>query len=130
MGVFATKDYAVIKLDRVPENRTPLEIRIKGSIKKGTELVVIGHPSGLPLKIADGARVTTKRWNFFYSNLDTYAGNSGSAVFNRKTGVVEGILIQGATDYVANGSCNVSKRTSNSNAKEKIFKITKVKGLK
>jgi V8-like Glu-specific endopeptidase len=130
MGIFATKDYAVIKLDRIAENRTPLKFRKKGSVKTGDELVVIGHPSGLPLKIADGAEVTKKRWNFFYANLDTYGGNSGSAVFNRKTGEVEGILIQGATDYVRNGSCNVSNRTANSNAKEKVFKITKVKGIK
>jgi V8-like Glu-specific endopeptidase len=130
LGIFATKDYAVIKLDRVAENRTPLKFRTKGSVKKGTELVVIGHPSGLPLKIADGAEVIKKRWNFFYANLDTYGGNSGSAVFNRKTGQVEGILIQGAKDYVRNGICNVSNRTANSNAKEKVFKITKVKGIK
>ena len=130
MGIFATKDYAVIKLDRVAENRSPLKFRKRGSVKKGTELVVIGHPSGLPLKIADGAKVIKKRWNFFYANLDTYGGNSGSAVFNQKTGEVEGILIQGANDYVRSGICNVSNRTSNSNAKEKVFKITKVKGIK
>jgi V8-like Glu-specific endopeptidase len=130
LGILATKDYAVVKLDRVAEDRTPLKFRKRGSIKKGTGLVVIGHPSGLPLKIADGAEVTKKRWKFFYANLDTYGGNSGSAVFNQKTAEVEGILIQGAKDYIRNGICNVSNRTSNSNAKEKVFKITKVKGIK
>jgi V8-like Glu-specific endopeptidase len=130
LGIFATKDYAVIKLDRVATNREPLKFRKKGSIQKGTELVVIGHPSGLPLKIADGAEVIKKRWNFFYANLDTYGGNSGSAVFNRKTGEVEGILIQGASDYVRNGICMVSNQTGKENAKEKVFKITKVKEIK
>ncbi|MHC5879715.1 hypothetical protein ACYT69_12390, partial [Streptococcus pyogenes] len=52
MGLFATKDYAVIKLDRVVTDRQPLQFRKKGSIDKGTDVLVIGHPSGLPLKIA------------------------------------------------------------------------------
>ncbi|MCO4793120.1 MAG: trypsin-like peptidase domain-containing protein [Bacteriovoracaceae bacterium] len=132
LGIFATKDYAVIKLDRKVKDRQPLKFRKKGSIKKNTEIVVIGHPSGLPTKIADGAKVQKKRWNFFYANLDTYGGNSGSAVFNRKTGEVEGILIQGAKDYVmSSGGCYVSNRTSNSVdvSKEKVFKIRKVKEI-
>lgn len=132
LGLFATKDYAVIKLDRKVTDREPLEYRKKGSAKKGTELVVIGHPSGLPTKIADGAEVTKKRWNFFYANLDTYGGNSGSAVFNKETGVVEGILIQGEKDYVrGSGYCYQSNRLPNTReaAKEKVFKMSKVKGL-
>ena len=133
LGIFATKDYAVIKLDRKVTDREPLEYRKKGSAKKNTELVVIGHPSGLPTKIADGAVITKKRWNFFYANLDTYGGNSGSAVFNKNTGLVEGILIQGAQDYVRGaGHCYESNRVSNNPeiAKEKVFKISKVKELK
>jgi V8-like Glu-specific endopeptidase len=132
LGIFATKDYAVIKLDRKVEDREPLKYRKKGSIKKNAEIVVIGHPSGLPTKIADGAKVTKKRWNFFYANLDTYGGNSGSAVFNKKTGEVEGILIQGAKDYVMSSQgCYVSNRVGNSadDAKEKVFKIIKVKEI-
>lgn len=132
LGIFATKDYAVIKLDRRVEDREPLKYRKRGRIKKNAEIVVIGHPSGLPTKIADGAKVTKKRWNFFYANLDTYGGNSGSAVFNKKTGEVEGILIQGAKDYVMSSQgCYVSNRVGNSadDAREKVFKIRKVKEI-
>ena len=56
-GIFATKDYAIVKLDRAVEGRTPLKLKMKGNPKKGTEIAVIGHPSGLPLKISGGARI-------------------------------------------------------------------------
>ena len=46
-----------------------------------TPLVVIGHPSGLPTKIADGAWVRNNESEYYFvTNLDTFGGNSGSAV--------------------------------------------------
>jgi V8-like Glu-specific endopeptidase len=133
-SIFTTKDYAVIKLDREVEGREPLKIRRKGKIKKNAPLVVIGHPMGLPSKIADGASVKKngfifKSANYFSANLDTYGGNSGSPVFSQKTGEVEGILIQGARDYVGFG-CKRSNQMSDSEGQEKVFRITKVKKLK
>lgn len=110
-------DYAVIKLDRKVMGRTPLKIRKSGEVKKGDKLVVIGYPSGLPMKISDGAKV--KRSTnpvYFKTNLDTYGGNSGSAVFNVKTGEVEGILVRGGKDYVYSPKlgCAVSNKCTNS----------------
>lgn len=103
-------DFALIRLDRKVTDRRILDYRRKGKISKGENLVVIGHPSGLPTKIADGAYVKSLKNKFFQANLDTYGGNSGSAVFNANTGVVEGILVRGATDYVydRNQGCRVS----------------------
>lgn len=93
-------DFALIKLDRVVANREPLKVRTEGRVEIGTELVVIGHPSGLPKIVADGAQVRDDQNDFFFkANLDTFGGNSGSAVFNAKTGVVEGILVRGERDY-------------------------------
>lgn len=138
------KDYAVIRLDRKVEDRTPLEFRTQGKARIGDPLVVIGHPSGMPLKISDGAKVSRmsleelmvfiktlfqKRY-YFLANLDTFAGNSGSPVFNRKTGLVEGLLIEGADDYIKdeNRGCRVSNRKSNSRwtTEEKVYRITKI----
>lgn len=132
MGIFATKDYAIVKLDRAVTDREPLKLKMKGNPKTGTEIAVIGHPSGLPLKIAGGATIKKKRINFFYANLDTYGGNSGSPVFDENTGEVLGILIQGARDYVRSATdfCQVSNRVSNDGGDEKVFKIKKVKELK
>ena len=99
----AKKDYALIKLDREVEGRKNLKFRKKGGPSVGDELVVIGHPSGLPTKIADGAKVVkSDNKDFFVSDLDTFGGNSGSAVFNAKNGLIEGILVRGARDYKFN----------------------------
>jgi hypothetical protein len=76
-----------------------MEMRQKGRVKKGVELIVIGHPLGLPRKYSGGAIVTKSRFNVFFSNLDTYGGNSGSAVINLETLEVEGILIAGQPDW-------------------------------
>lgn len=99
-------DFALIKLDRLSD-RGPLTYRKKGKIGDSTKLVVIGHPSGLPTKISDGANVRgNKNKYYFQSNLDTFGGNSGSAVFDTATGVVEGILVRGERDYVLDSITN------------------------
>ncbi|MES2528669.1 MAG: serine protease [Bdellovibrionota bacterium] len=104
-------DYAVIELDREAKGRTPLTFRKSGTVSPGTPLVVIGNPSGLPTKIADGASVRHLDTNWFTANLDTFAGNSGSAVINTESGEVEGILVRGEEDYVdTENGCKVAKR--------------------
>lgn len=112
-------DYALIELDRNVEGRRPLEYRKKGKVQTGDPLVVIGHPSGLPSKIADGANVRERNASHFVANLDTYGGNSGSAVFNAQTGVVEGILVRGEKDYILDPDldCRLTNRLSNSGGK-------------
>lgn len=102
-------DYALIKLDRPVAGHKPLKFNRTGDPANGTPLVVIGHPAGLPTKVAGGAKVRdASPSGYFVANLDTYGGNSGSAVFNAKTLVVEGILVRGENDYVWRGSCRVS----------------------
>ncbi len=93
-------DYALIKLDRDVTDRAPLPVRTGGKIEDDTELVVIGHPSGLPTVIADNGFVQeNSEDNVFKANLDTFTMNSGSPVLNKRTGVIEGILIRGQRDY-------------------------------
>lgn len=130
----ATKDdYAVIQLDRKVMDRKPLSFRRKGKITKGAAIAVIGHPTGLPTKIADGANVRALQTKFFQANLDTYGGNSGSAVFNTKTGEVEGILVRGENDYVydSNLGCQVSNVCPDSGCRgEDVTYITNIQALK
>ena len=93
-------DFAVIKLDRRVEGITPLKFRSEGKVDKEIELVVIGHPSGLPTIVDDSGSVRTNENDFFFeANLDTFGGNSGSAVLDADTGLVEGILVRGEDDY-------------------------------
>lgn len=109
---YAKSDYALIRLDRPVTDRQPLQVRQSGQVETGTDLVVIGHPSGLPTKIAAGATVlVNSHAQYFESDLDTYGGNSGSAVLDAETGLVEGILVRGATDYLRTPQgCIVSNR--------------------
>lgn len=99
-------DWCVVQLDRPVLNHPYVQVRRTGKIPDGAGVHVIGHPSGLPKKIAGNATVrdnTPPR--YFVANLDTYGGNSGSPVFHSGTHVAEGILVRGETDYVTVGSC-------------------------
>lgn len=125
-------DYALIELDRKVTDRNPAKYRTAGKVKRGTELVVIGHPSGLPTKIADGAQVRSVNKVYFQANLDTYGGNSGSAVFNAQTGEVEGILVRGERDYVYNsrkGCYETNYLSDNGGRGEDVTLITNIKEL-
>ena len=98
----AGPDYAVVQLDRPVEGRQPLPINRKvfDKPKADEPVFVIGHPVGLPVKVAGGAKVRKYGFKaFFTTDLDTFGGNSGSAVFNAKTNLIEGILVRGGTDF-------------------------------
>jgi V8-like Glu-specific endopeptidase len=128
-----SNDYALIRLDRKVLDRTPLTVRTEGRIETGVELVVIGHPTGLPTKIASGAWVRENSNNvYFSSNLDTFGGNSGSAVFDATTGMVEGILVRGETDYVYDfdQGCRVPKQCEDGGCRgEDVTRITNIGAL-
>lgn len=124
-------DYALIKLNRKITHRTPLVVEKNSSLKPGDPIGVIGHPSGLPTKVSYGAEVrSTAPVGYFTTNLDTYGGNSGSAVFNANTGRIEGILVRGEVDFVLKGSCRVSKRCDSSACRgEDVTKIAEIAPL-
>jgi len=114
-------DYALVKLDRKVKGHIQLKVRTSGKISNGANVLVIGHPSGLPTKISDGAIVRSNSDKvFFQTTLDTFGGNSGSAVFDTKTGTVEGILVRGERDYVQDPVMNC--------ARPKVCKVTECRG--
>lgn len=93
-------DYAIIKLDRPVKDRPVLKLRRFGKVSDAARLSLIGHPSGLPTKIANGGVVRDNSdLRYFITNTDSFGGNSGSAVFNQD-GLVEGILVRGEKDYI------------------------------
>ncbi|MFZ4715490.1 MAG: trypsin-like serine peptidase [Bacteriovoracaceae bacterium] len=94
-------DFAIIELDRPVDGRTPLKLSTNKNLRPSDPLIVIGNPSGLPTKITDNGIVREiNDSGYMRANLDTYGGNSGSAVFNARTLEVEGILVRGDTDFV------------------------------
>ncbi|MBC7714248.1 MAG: trypsin-like peptidase domain-containing protein [Rhizobacter sp.] len=141
-------DYAVIELDRPVKGFVKLNTRKFGRALLNTPLVVIGHPLGLPMKATDGAVVSRMndlerehpiksfllRDHYFTANLDSYGGNSGSPVFNARNGNVEGILVQGAEDFIYSPEkgCMQSRHLSDShwNTYEKVMRINKVPGIR
>ena len=100
-GENALSDYAIIRLDRKVSGHKPLAINWGKGLKEGDGIFVIGYPTGIPLKVADGAKVRSAKYSAFYqTDLDTFGGNSGSPVFNEKTNAIEGILVRGGADFV------------------------------
>lgn len=124
-----TGDYAIVRVDRKIEapGAKPLPVRASGAIGLGQNIGVIGHPSGLPVKIAFGPNTVIMRDEdpWLIANLDTYGGNSGSAVFNTE-GQVEGILVRGARDYNFDdeNQCFLSNRISNADGSEAVTKAS------
>ena len=98
-------DYAIVELDREVYDRRPVILNRKNIASRGDRLVIMGHPMGLPLKVASNARVIKNGETFFATNLDSFQGNSGSPVFNLRTGEVEGILVRGKSDLLINNNC-------------------------
>ena len=125
-------DYALIELDREVLDRDVLKVRKSGTPKVSDKIFVIGHPSGLPTKLTDNGVIRSVNDVFFVTNLDTYGGNSGSAVFNATSKLIEGILVRGETDYNYDRTlnCRVSNRVlSNEGRGEDVTLIKMVKGV-
>lgn len=107
---FGAVDYTVIRLDRKVTDRLPIEMDLKLSLEKGLPVFTIGYPSGLPAKVADNSTIIEEpNLQKFITDTDAFQGNSGSPVFNAKTGRVIGIVSGGQNDYIRNGSCKVVK---------------------
>ena len=126
-------DFAVVKLDRsASPGHRPLPIRREDAVEldgRVAGLMLIGHPSGIPLKIGEGPMaigasglsgggVRDAQPGWFQSNLDafthdldTFGGSSGSAVVSvderGDLRFVEGVLVRGSTDWIwdPGGSC-------------------------
>lgn len=93
-------DFALIQLDRRVSGHRPLAINRGTDLRNGDGVFVIGHPVGLPLKVAGGATVRDfSKVGYFVADLDTFGGNSGSPVFNARTKLIEGILVRGDEDF-------------------------------
>ncbi|MBL4636424.1 MAG: trypsin-like peptidase domain-containing protein [Kofleriaceae bacterium] len=117
-GGSCSSDYAILRLDRPVTGRVPLQLS-DATPSRGEAVFSVGHPSGLPTKVASDAIVRQSEGSTFRYELDLFAGNSGSPVLDAK-GEVRGIHICGGQgDYtsdpapwnpdfdLADGSCQV-----------------------
>jgi len=111
----SAEDWAVVQVQRRVTGQTPIRISEKSGVA-GDPVYVIGHPCGLPKKIAglpltpeDRGAIITERSqpSFFVTNLDAFGGNSGSPVLNSEHAVL-GILVRGQADFVWCDTCRVA----------------------
>jgi hypothetical protein len=114
----SNQDYALVRLDRPVRGHRILTLAQQAP-QVGDHLFVVGHPSGIPTKVAGGASVRGVFNGYFKANLDTYGGNSGSAVFNESTLEVVGILVRGESDFVYDSQkqCSMSNHCLNSSCR-------------
>lgn len=112
ISLFDGIDYTIVRLDRKVTGRTPLSLDFSSDLKVGLPVTVIGHPSGIPLKVTDSGTIQTNdSANSFQTDLDEFRGNSGSPVFDAMSGKVIGIVSSGQSDYVwdGDGKCKVPR---------------------
>ena len=115
-------DYAFLRMKRKTD-REPYMFRTDGDVSYWQDIFMIGAPNGLPLKLADNAKVTSTLSHplLFVTSLDHFPGNSGAPVFDN-AGWIEAIHVRGYTmtdydnsersDYVYDPSCNCIKTVS------------------
>ena len=133
---FNDRDFAVLRLDRpiTAPGAEPLPLRDNGRVQIGEKVGVIGHPLGLPLKLAFGAdtQVYAAPQDYsgtgdivFFTNFDACAGNSGSPVFNQETGVVEGVYtFSYVPDTIQYEDCFSVNQVPNSRAAQGVVMTT------
>lgn len=107
---YSAFDYAVVRLDRpVSSGRVPAVVQTNVELPQPlTSVMTIGHPLGLPAKIADNAQIFgLDGYRAFWPDLDAHRGNSGSGVFDDQQNVI-GVVTSGAEDdpyYDEQGDC-------------------------
>jgi S1-C subfamily serine protease len=126
-GDFWGGDFAVVQLDRgVGAERLPVNPSDE-RLARGDPLTVIGHGTGIPAKIDDGAFVVDPRDGIpaFHIEADTFRGSSGSGVFdpfNRLVGIVTG----GRSDFVDRCGCRAIRRLPTGDGMEEAVRIRPV----
>jgi len=120
-------DVKVFSVDR-SFDRPILKWSKSSLVSNNASVYMIGHPVGLPKKVALNASMKNNiNYNFFYTSLDAFQGNSGSPVFRFETNEVIGILVSGELDFKWNGSCNASTLCSIPYCKgEKVIRIEEI----
>jgi hypothetical protein len=106
------QDYALLRLDRPVPNRAPVPVYDGPDLDDGAGGIQIGHPSGLPQKIAPARiyeHLDPTRYAAYRYRADILGGNSGGGVFTTH-GTLFGIptLYSGqnyVVDTTAPGEC-------------------------
>ena len=113
-------DFAVVQLDRPVSSHRRAPTITNQPMPTGERAIVIGYPSGLPVKVDRGATILDAREaeaDYLGLASDTFIGSSGSGVFNRQNELVA-IVVRGGEDYEYSpeSHCYVSRRIAEGQA--------------
>jgi len=119
-------DWQILELDRnIAAPAVKVSEKGRAGQSDNKNFTIIGHPTGLPKKIAaNGQYILQERDDVYRASLDSYHGNSGSPVFNtnslkRGTPELEGVLVNGNTDFVRQNGCLIENHCkANSTSRE------------
>ena len=103
-------DYAVFRLDRKVTGRKPSAVNWTERVEDAQPAYVIGHPSGIPQKIATGEVLDgTTHPDYVVHDADVFGGNSGGGLFDRDGKLIGIHVFSSAQRYVPgpSGTCNV-----------------------
>lgn len=101
-NLMTLKDFSIIELDRPVINAEPVKIAKQQKLANEAKVFMLGHPYGLPLMTTGPSAILNNNLDhYFETELDAFAGNSGSPVFNAETMELEGIFVRGGTDEVS-----------------------------
>ncbi len=132
-------DYVIVELDREVTGVTPVKITSNSHDEKvGAVVTSYSYPLGLPLKSDLGKILKNETWsNFIEVAVDTFAGSSGSGLFNSQ-GELIGILSSGSEDFLeddihrvqTSGGCILVNRCDNGTCRsERYFKASLIKNF-
>ena len=96
-GARGSRGFALVRLDRRVEGRTPLGLGTSLDGGSGARFFTVGSPGGLPLKVSSGGVLDEDKTDGFWLSvrLDIFRGNSGGPLVNAETGLVEGVVRNG-----------------------------------
>ena len=102
-------DWVIFELDREVEGRAIRPLATE-PIGLSRPVHIVGHPLGLPRKLAGNAVVRdASAADHFKANLDAYGGNSGSPIFDSETHAIVGMLVSGQEDLIASLGCKLDQ---------------------
>jgi len=98
-------DYAIVRLEQNPGPpfRPPARIALNDA-PQGSVLCMMGHPSMLPKRVANGHASEYAGPHCYYDDLDTAGGASGAGLLSPATGLLVGIHTNGGCDDPAKGN--------------------------
>ncbi len=94
----SARDWVLLRLEHPVTHLGALAPPPLALPRAGRAVYTLGHPCGLPLKLADGARVLAVEGATFRADLDTFTGNSGSPAFDAATHALVGLVLEGQKD--------------------------------